>query len=299
MAIRPARGNISSAFNPARKHPITGRVQPHNGEDVGWGSGGGTRIYAPISGTVTYGTAGGYGNRLVLRSGNVEIWLCHLASAIVKSGRVTEGQHIATMGMTGTATGVHLHWEVRVGGVLQNPAVWLSSQTKPASSGGAARFDQDHANRQAYLNQHFGAGLIEDGIPGPASEKAIAAYQRNHLGLTDDGKWGPRTQAAHQARHDRLYPAAKPVAQITVDGDWGDATTRSLQTALGVTVDGDFGHRTIEALQERIGGGLRVDGDFGLKSKRRLQEYLGVRVDGDFGDKSVRALQTRLNAGRF
>jgi len=148
---------------------------------------------------------------------------------------------------------------------------------------------QEVANQQAYLNATFNAGLVVDGIRGPKTKAAIAAYQRV-LGIIADGEWGPDTQAHHQAYYDAHH---RP--QIAVDGSWGDATWRRLQADLGVTVDGNPGPLTIQALQARIGA--VPDGQWGPASKRALQARLGVAQDGAIGPQTVRALQARLNAG--
>lgn len=84
---------------------------------------------------------------------------------------------------------------------------------------------------------------------------------------------------------------------LVVDGDFGRATKRALQSALGVTPDGDFGPISTRALQSFLG--VTVDGDWGRETTRALQSFLGVTVDGDFGRQSTRALQERLNAGTF
>lgn len=133
MPRRPSPGNLADPYG-WRIHPLTNRRTFHDGEDIGWAKG--LQIYAPADATViAYGPAGGYGNRLELRLGDVDIWLCHLAASSVRVGqRVTEGQPIATMGATGNVTGVHLHWEVRIGGKRVDPVSWLTSPTQGGSS---------------------------------------------------------------------------------------------------------------------------------------------------------------------
>lgn len=84
---------------------------------------------------------------------------------------------------------------------------------------------------------------------------------------------------------------------LAVDGDFGPATKRALQRALGVTADGDFGPVSTRALQAFLG--ITQDGDWGRQTSSALQSFLGVTVDGDFGPASTRALQERLNAGTF
>ena len=86
--------------------------------------------------------------------------------------------------------------------------------------------------------------------------------------------------------------------QLTVDGEWGAATTSKLQSVLGVTVDGQLGPQTIMALQRGLGFvGGDIDGDMGPKTIGALQAKVGAHVDGQLGPDTVRALQIWLNKG--
>ncbi|QDK02416.1 lysin A [Microbacterium phage Nucci] len=72
---------------------------------------------------------------------------------------------------------------------------------------------QDTKNRQEWLNKARGEKLKVDGIQGAATTAAIKRYQ-SFLGVTADGIWGDRTQAAHQVYWDKWHqgstPAPKP-----------------------------------------------------------------------------------------
>lgn len=119
--IRPVSGTVTSRFG-AR----WGRG--HKGIDIGAPKG--TMIYAAASGTVTvsqYGYSGGYGNYVMISHGNgVETLYGHCTTLLVSAGQyVTQGQAIATVGNTGNSTGNHLHLEIRVNGVAQNPQNYL------------------------------------------------------------------------------------------------------------------------------------------------------------------------------
>src|SRR5699024_5490931 len=107
---------VSSHFNPNRRHPITGRISPHNGTDFA----------API-GTPVLATADGVVSRVRNQpyagicveiehaGGSFKTRYLHLSKAQVNRGqRVKSGQQIALSGNTGRSTGPHLHYEVHV-----------------------------------------------------------------------------------------------------------------------------------------------------------------------------------------
>ena len=100
----------------------------HNGVDIGGASG--TPIYAYMGGTVTFSgwDTTGYGNCVKISHGNGIVTIyAHCSALYVSAGQqVSAGQTIAGIGMTGWATGNHLHFEVRVNGVPVNPWTYLN-----------------------------------------------------------------------------------------------------------------------------------------------------------------------------
>lgn len=123
--IRPSNGVTTSPFG-YRIHPITGEHKLHGGIDFG-GSG---PIVAAQSGTVEIaGYDSGWGNYVKINHGNgVETLYAHMVSgslAVAPGQKVSQGQHLGTMGMTGSATGIHLHFEVYVNGTRVDPASYL------------------------------------------------------------------------------------------------------------------------------------------------------------------------------
>ncbi len=86
-------------------------------------------VLAADTGTVIY--AGcinwGYGCHVIIDHGNgYQTLYGHLSSYIPNTGdSVSQGAQIGTMGSTGRSTGTHLHFEIRSGGVLQNPLSFL------------------------------------------------------------------------------------------------------------------------------------------------------------------------------
>lgn len=105
-----------------RVHPITGRRQLHPALDIA-GTGMGSPIYAANNGVVTmskfYTT---YGNCVIINHNNGYHTLYgHMSRLIAKVGQVVaKGQIIGYMGMTGSATGPHLHYELWSGGAPWN-----------------------------------------------------------------------------------------------------------------------------------------------------------------------------------
>jgi murein DD-endopeptidase MepM/ murein hydrolase activator NlpD len=99
----------------------------HEGIDIAAGAG--TPIRAAAAGAVIYaGWLGGYGNLVVIdHGGGVATAYGHQSSIAVGGGAyVAQGQVIGYVGSTGHSTGPHLHFEVRVNGVPQDPLGYLS-----------------------------------------------------------------------------------------------------------------------------------------------------------------------------
>jgi murein DD-endopeptidase MepM/ murein hydrolase activator NlpD len=116
---------ISSVFNPRRKHPVSGVVRAHKGVDYAAPTG--TPIWAAGEGRIQFaGRKGGYGNVVMVDHGKGISTVYGHMSRFGKSARagrkVKQGDIIGYVGMTGTATGPHLHYEYRVRGVHKNPA---------------------------------------------------------------------------------------------------------------------------------------------------------------------------------
>jgi murein DD-endopeptidase MepM/ murein hydrolase activator NlpD len=120
-------GWLSSSFG-WRIDPFTGQKSFHEGLD--FPSEAGTPIVAAASGKVIYAEMHPqYGKMVEIDHGNGLVTrYAHASRLFVKEGElVVRGQKIATVGSTGRATGPHLHFEVRLNGVPQNPARFLVS----------------------------------------------------------------------------------------------------------------------------------------------------------------------------
>jgi murein DD-endopeptidase MepM/ murein hydrolase activator NlpD len=115
---------ISSTFSNARYHPILHRLKAHKGVDFAAPIG--SRIKATSDGTVDFvGYKGGYGNVIALKhDSNISTVYGHLsgfATGLQRGQQVAQGDIIGMVGMTGLATGPHLHYEFLVGGVHRDP----------------------------------------------------------------------------------------------------------------------------------------------------------------------------------
>lgn len=116
---------ITSGFSLARWHPVLNRIRAHKGVDYAAGTG--TPIKSAGDGRIAFkGVKGGYGRVVVVKHGaSVETLYAHMSSyrsGLSVGSRVRQGQVIGYVGMSGLATGPHLHYEFRVGGIHKNPA---------------------------------------------------------------------------------------------------------------------------------------------------------------------------------
>lgn len=123
----PVRGGarMTSGFG-MRIDPRGRGRRMHNGVD--WAGPQGTPILATAEGTVvTAERHPGFGKHVVIRHDfGIETVFAHLSSIDVRVGqRVSRGDRIGGMGSTGRSTGVHLHYEIRVGGRPINPMTYI------------------------------------------------------------------------------------------------------------------------------------------------------------------------------
>jgi murein DD-endopeptidase MepM/ murein hydrolase activator NlpD len=114
---------ITSGFG-MRLHPILGYSRMHKGIDFGAPMG--TPIFAAGDGVIAQiGPYAGYGNYVRIKHnatyGTAYGHISRFASGLRIGSRVHQGQVIAYVGMTGEATGPHLHFEVLVNGKQINP----------------------------------------------------------------------------------------------------------------------------------------------------------------------------------
>lgn len=115
---------ISSYFKPRRWHPVLHRFRKHTGVDYAAPTG--TPVKATSDGKIKFiGRKGGYGNAIIIDHGNGYTTLyghmSRFAKHLKKRQPVLQGQTIGYVGMTGLATGPHLHYEFRVHNKHRDP----------------------------------------------------------------------------------------------------------------------------------------------------------------------------------
>ena len=154
---------VSSTFNSARKHPILNRIRAHKGVD--YAAPIGTPVRAAGAGRVKFvGQQGGYGNVVELEhgSGVVTVYghLSRFASGLRRGQHVDLGNVIAYVGMTGLATGPHLHYEYRVRGVHQNPQTVPLPNAEPIPAMETSRFLASTADLMNMIDLPAGPALV-------------------------------------------------------------------------------------------------------------------------------------------
>jgi murein DD-endopeptidase MepM/ murein hydrolase activator NlpD len=154
-AIQPVSNkqldHIASGFG-MRIDPVYGTPKMHKGLDFAAPQG--TPIYATGNGTVTtsIGSAGGFGNHVVINHGyGYETLYGHMVRIKVQSGqKIKRGEVIGWVGSTGKSTGPHCHYEVHINGQEVDPVYFFYSDLnaeqydrllKLAANGSAKSFD--------------------------------------------------------------------------------------------------------------------------------------------------------------
>ncbi len=119
--ILPLKGKTTSEFG-VRNHPISGDLRFHAGIDIAAESG--TNIYSAFDGVVAESSYDQWnGNYLKIKHDNdIMTVYCHCEKLNVKKGQnIRAGEVIATVGSTGSSTGPHLHFELRIDNISYNP----------------------------------------------------------------------------------------------------------------------------------------------------------------------------------
>ena len=175
---------VSSVFDPHRFHPILQTIRGHMGTD--YAAPVGTPVHASGDGRVSFvGRRGGYGNAIVLaHSNSVSTLYGHMsrfAGNIHVGTHVQQGEVIGFVGMTGLATGPHLHYEYLVDGVHKNPQTVKLPGAEPLHAEALQRFLSAAAPLMARLEPP----------PGPAAAANLPTAPNGALGARAAGPATP------------------------------------------------------------------------------------------------------------
>ncbi|MBA4381037.1 MAG: peptidase M23 [Sideroxydans sp.] len=126
---------VSSGFTNSRFHPVLNKWRAHKGVD--YASPIGTKVKVTADGVVEFvGKKGGYGNVVMINhQGRYETVYGHLSrfGNIHKGQRVSQGEVIGYVGMTGMTSGPHLHYEFKQAGVHRDPLKVALPDGKPVN----------------------------------------------------------------------------------------------------------------------------------------------------------------------
>jgi len=169
MPIPYAR--LTSGFG-ARRHPVLGRMRMHKGVD--YAARPGTPIMAAGDArVVSAGWQGGYGNAVVLDHGRGYTTLYGHMSRFGNERvgqRIGQGTVIGYVGMTGLATGPHLHYEFRINGVHRNPLSVTMPPPEPLGGAALLAFRAQTSDALARI-QRVERVIYADATPAPKPAK--------------------------------------------------------------------------------------------------------------------------------
>lgn len=146
---------VSSGFTNARFHPVLNKWRAHRGVDFAAPTG--TKVRVTSDGVVSsIGKQNGYGNVIMVKhQGQFSTVYGHLsrfAQGLHRGQRVTQGEVIGYVGMTGLATGPHLHYEFKIDGQQRDPMRVALPDAKPISVANKVAFHAVADNLVARLS---------------------------------------------------------------------------------------------------------------------------------------------------
>jgi murein DD-endopeptidase MepM/ murein hydrolase activator NlpD len=162
---------ITSGFSKKRFHPLLHYFRPHHGVD--YGAPVGTPVMTTADGVVLEaGYSGGEGNFVRIRhTSRIETMYLHLsrfAKGIKRGTKVTQGDVIGYVGMTGLATGPHLDYRVSDDGTWLDPLKLKSITPDPLGAAELRTFRAD-------------VGRLSPRLAAPSAQVAQAAPKRRAL----------------------------------------------------------------------------------------------------------------------
>jgi Peptidase family M23 len=131
-ALKPMAGLYNKNDFGMRLHPVLHFYRKHEGVDIV--NAVGTSVYAAADGIVSFtGHESGYGLTLQIDHGySLKTVYGHLSQILAHEGqKVKRGAVVARSGNTGLSNGPHLHYEIRVNGVAQNPVDYFFDDVGP------------------------------------------------------------------------------------------------------------------------------------------------------------------------
>ena len=178
-----SRYRLTSPYG-RRLHPVDHVWRLHTGQDLA-GHPAGSAVVAAAGGTVAAaGWGGPYGNRVILSHGNqISTMYGHLARIdprIRPGGVVAAGQRLGVEGSTGTATGIHLHFQIERSGRPVDPVRFMRDQgvrLDGRAVRGDARIRVSRSATVRGLDTDAGEGGIGFDLPKPGSAAAGLAAQ--------------------------------------------------------------------------------------------------------------------------
>jgi murein DD-endopeptidase MepM/ murein hydrolase activator NlpD len=153
---------VSSGFSKSRFHPVLNKWRAHKGVD--YAAPIGTKVKVTSDGVVAFvGKQGGYGNVVkVSHQGNFTTVYGHLsrfASGLRPGQKIGQGQIIGYVGMTGLASGPHLHYEFQQAGVQRDPLKVALPDGKPIGKDRMADFAEKTHDLFARLDEFRGTHI--------------------------------------------------------------------------------------------------------------------------------------------
>ena len=155
---------ISSGFSSSRTHPLFGYNAAHRGMD--YSAPAGAKVRSVAAGTVVFaGWQNGYGNVVEVkhdaRHSTLYAHLQRIAPGVRPSARMAQGDLVGNVGMTGWATGPHLHFELKMNGAQVNPLTTSLPNAQPLAPGllTALRYAADPLREQLALLERVDLAL--------------------------------------------------------------------------------------------------------------------------------------------
>ena len=169
---------ISSLFSNGRRHPILNTVRAHRGVDYAADSG--TPIMATADGVLQHrGTLGGLGNAVVIAHANGFTTryghMSRFSAGLRVGSRVSQGDVIGYVGMTGLATGPHLHYEMIRNGTHVDPLAVDLPNGEPVPAEAMERWWAELTPRMALLDAIPLAGDVEQRLADATLPRAPTA----------------------------------------------------------------------------------------------------------------------------